>query len=1127
MKRIISLVLAVVLALTIAPFAIASNRTISDGEKLLSASDEWTMGSGWMDLSTPDEIIFQNTKDTAGANFNRTLIDGTKGFRIGFDVEFMDPTLQSTAIIDLRVNSQTDRHFRLLVTGRGDEAMFQVDYCNGGSWINVVPFTAGMMGTNGKYHVSVEREASSNAVTFRLTTMDGKELFKQTATDKAWSGAKFLNSTDLEFIVTPIAGYGLFKISGYNVQDYPDDGIEDGTEVVNPWAPSANWKSEMVDGQSHISNLIQNAGPIFHNELIKQGESFRISFLYTGLSEYTTADVTLRLMANHGVYIRMLVTKNAQGQAIVDVNYHNGSWHQLGSTGWIPDVGDSYRVTLEHIAGTDTMRLILTKPDGAMITAINMSGNPCTHDAFFNISDIQALVTTVGDYGLFAIDGFTLYGDAVEAANWTMGPNWTGYYDDNGEYVVQNVIQNAGPNFYGNHIGQGKSFRLSFLYTGISDYTTGDIVMRLNANHGVYLQARTTQNNGTALIDLDFHNGSWHRLTTTGWIPDVGKSYYVHIDHMTGTDTVTLTIEKLDGTIAYCQEVSTPALTDAGFFQVSDIEPLVNTVGDYGIFSIGGLKILEPIAAADQWEMGNGWTDAGGYENSAVTNTTDTGAAPLFWKESIDASAGVIIDFDFEAKVEAMQTTAELVLRRTDNHAKYMRMVITARGPREYIVETSYFDGAGWTALDSTGWLADDATSGKYNVHIAHQANSSSTTLILTAENGKGLYRKTFESAVLTDKEFWSASDLQLLFNPIPGYGCFTISNMQVREFPAEPVDSDLWEMNSGWAVYPDGDDTYLAKTDKAQTEAHYTQHINGKDGFKVKFDVSFDSLSTSVCYWKLRTATSPELYLFGRVKGDHNQTMLEAQSYIAESDTWSTSLLSAKANSWTANSGGMVTVIVARQAFSNEMHYIAIDKDTGVELFHEVFTSPVLTADKYLDCEELIWTFGTDEGSPTFKIRNFTVETWPGEASPAETVTVIGQEHAFVGDSLSFTATIAPENANIKSYEWLVDGIIVGSGKTLAWKFVQAGTVQVSLKVTDYSGNTVIGTLNVEVEPVYEMGDVDLNGVVDQADAQLLCDYVAGCAQLTEKQLGLADLNGDGVCNSVDAWLILAQGGK
>ena len=244
MKRIISLVLAVVLALTIAPFAIASNRTISDGEKLLSASDEWTMGSGWMDLSTPDEIIFQNTKDTAGANFNRTLIDGTKGFRIGFDVEFMDPTLQSTAIIDLRVNSQTDRHFRLLVTGRGDEAMFQVDYCNGGSWINVVPFTAGMMGTNGKYHVSMEREASSNAVTFRLTTMDGKELFKQTATDKAWSGAKFLNSTDLEFIVTPIAGYGLFKISGYNVQDYPDDGIEDGTEVVNPWAPSANWKSE-------------------------------------------------------------------------------------------------------------------------------------------------------------------------------------------------------------------------------------------------------------------------------------------------------------------------------------------------------------------------------------------------------------------------------------------------------------------------------------------------------------------------------------------------------------------------------------------------------------------------------------------------------------------------------------------------------------------------------------------------------------------------------------------------------------------------------------------------------------------------------------------------------------------
>ena len=1127
MKRIISLVLAAALILAILPFAIAGNSDASEGEKMLSASDEWTMGSGWMDLSTPDKIVFRNTKDTAGPNFNRNLIDGTKGFRIEFDVEFLDLTLQSTAIIDLRVNSQTNKHIRMLVTGRGDEAMLQVDYNDSGAWVNVVPFTAGMMGINGKVRVSIEREENSNAVTFRLSTVSGTELFKQTVTQKAWSGARFLNSSDLEFIVTPIAGYGTFEFSGYKATDYPDDGVDNEVEVVDPWAPSANWQSTMDGGVNKIQNVIQNAGPIFHNDLIKQGESFRVSFLYTGISDYTTADVTLRLMANHGVYIRMLVTKNEQGQALVDVNYHNGSWHQLGTTGWIADVGSSYRVTLEHTAGTDTMRLILTKPDGTLITAINMGGNPCTHDAFFNISDIQALVTTAGDYGIFCVEGFELYGDAVEAANWTMGPNWTGYYAENGDYVIQNVIQNAGPNFYGTHIPKGKSFRMSFQYTGISDYTTGDIVMRLTANNGVYLQARTTQSNGTALIDFDFHNGAWHRLATTGWIADVGKSYYVHIDHTTGTDTVTLTIEKLDGTIAYCQTLSVPALTDAGFFQVSDLEPLVNTVGDYGIFSIGGLKILEPVAATDEWEIGNGWVDAGGYNGSAVTNTTDTGAAPLFYKETIDASVGVTIDFDFEAKVEAMQTTAELVLRRTDNHGKYLRMVITARGPREYIVETSYFDGANWIALDSTGWMANDATSGKFHVRIAHQANTSNTTLTLTAENGTELYRKSFENAVFTEKEFWSASYLQLLFNPIPCYGCFIISNMKVNEFPAQSVETDLWELGTGWEAYPDGENIYLAKTDKAQTEAHFTQKINGKDGFKVQFDVSFDSLSTSVCYWKLRTASTPELYLFGRVKGDNNQTMLEAQSYIAESDTWSTSLLSAKANSWTANSGGMITVTVARQSFSNEMHYIAVDKNTGVELFHEVFTSPVLTADAYLDCEELIWTFGTDEGSPTFKIRNFSVQTWEGVATPAQTVTVDGGNYALVGDSLSFSGVVGPDNANIKTYEWLVDGVTAATGKTFTWKFTKAGTTHITLKIVDYSGNTVTGTLEVMVEPVYEMGDVDLNGVVDRADAQLLCDYVSGYAQLTQKQLSLADMNGDGVCNSVDAWLILAQGGN
>ena len=213
----------------------------------------------------------------------------------------------------------------------------------------------------------------------------------------------------------------------------------------------------------------------------------------------------------------------------------------------------------------------------------------------------------------------------------------------------------------------------------------------------------------------------------------------------------------------------------------------------------------------------------------------------------------------------------------------------------------------------------------------------------------------------------------------------------------------------------------------------------------------------------------------------------------------------------------------MARQAFSNEIHYIAVDKNTNTELFHEIFTSDVLTADAFLDRNNLVWTFGTDEGSPTFKIRNFTVETWAGQATAAQSVTVTGENHVLIGGSLQFGALIAPDNANIKSYEWLVDGVSVGTNKTMTWKFEKAGTVQIELRVTDYCGNTVSGVLAVEVEPVYALGDVDMNGTLDAADAQLLCNYAIGAATLTDKQLALADMNADGVIDSTDAYLILA----
>lgn len=1097
----------------------------SGRKPFLAASSEWTMGSGWTDCSTTDEICFRNTTDTAVPNFNKNLINGSQGFRLQFTIDYLGSTAQTTAGITLRVQSNTLSYFYLRVTNRGEEAMLQVDYCNNGTWQSVVPFTAGMTGSGGKLTMVIARESAHDSVTFTLLSAAGDTLLSQSASSKAWASNRFCDCTDLEFLVAPFAGYGLFSFSGYHAEAYPDDGIEPPQSASDEWTMGANWKDDSTQNTVIISNAIENAGPNFYRSHISAGSSFRVGFGYTGLSDYTTADTTLRLTSNNSVYLRMLVTQNS-GNALVDVNFYDGAnWTSIGSTGWLSGVGKSYHVTLEHTAGTETMRLILTKPDGTLVKSCLLSNAVFKANNFFTVSDMEPLVTTCGTYGLFSISGFTIDAPSVESANWSMGENWSGEYTQSGEYAVTNRIENAGPNFFQTHIGSGTSFRLTFLYNGKSDYTTADVTLRLTSNNAVYLRMLVTQNSGSALVDVNFFDGTnWTNLLSTGWQAGIGSSYAVFLDHTAGTDGMTLTLKKPDGSVFYSGSISNAVCTDKGFFSVSELEPLVTTCGNYGIFTITGFKVLATTDASSQWTLGTGWKDAGGYGDAAISNTTDTGSTPAVWKQEIDASQGAIIDFDFSAAVTAMQTTAELILRQTSDTGNYLRMVVTARGTQEAIVETSYYNGS-WIPLDSSGWLSNTAINGSYHVRFSHQAGSADSTLKLTAKDGTILYTKSFSNAAITDRSFWALDDLQALFNPIPGYGCFTISAFSAVNFPATAIQTSDWSYGSGWAAYSDGESVYLAKTDKQQTEAVYTKHIKGQDGFQISFDISFDSQDTSSCYFKLRLPLSQEVYLFARVKGDHNQTVLEAQSYDSSAQNqWSTSLLSAAASRWTANNG-TVTVHLTRKALSEELHYWAVDTLSGQTLIDETFKSDVLSAERFLDYNDLEWIFGADSGSPTFKIYHFTVCDDPAEPVAVTNVDISGEFSVKTGETVRYTAVIGPEDATVKSYEWLVDGQKAGTGATLNYLFTDAGSYTLLLRVTDRSGTVTEKSVTVTAdtpEKVYALGDINADGAVDQADAELLSAYIVGKAELTQAQLLRADMNGDRVIDSRDTYLIL-----
>ena len=1135
MKRFKCLLLSIILTLTaLHPVSINASGEEKGGGQLLSASDMWTMGSGWADKSTAEEIVICNTEDTAGPNFNKTLLDGSKGFKINFAVDFLNPEQQTTAMVDLRVNSKTDRHFRILVTGRGgNEGIIQMDYNDAGTWYSVIPATYGLFGTGGRLNVSFEREAGSNAVILTLSGIDGNQLYSHSFTNSAWNGNRFLDRTDLEFIVTPIQGYGLFQISGYKTAEYPDDGVEP-QDISDEWVLGNSWEGKVENGIYSVSNVISNTGTYStyqHN--VGRGDDFTVAFTFKGNSGYATADVTLRQTVNNNHYMRLLVTKNESGTALVDVQYiDNGQWNNIYSTGWIADIGDTYNVSLSHPTGTNDLRLVLTKPDGTEFHSGTFGG--IMHARFFGVSDLQPLVATAGDYGLFTISNFQVINRSEDEYRWTLGGgSWTGKYEENGDYTFSTNNENAGPNFHSELIGINESFRIDFDFAAISDYATADFTMRKTTNNGIYLRSLITKNeSGAAIVDINYFDGAnWNYLFSTGWIEGIGSAYHVTLEHKGGSDTLNVTLTKPDGT-AFAAGTVGGACTNEAFYGSSDLELLFTTVPadwrSYGTYSISAFKITKPVSTDGEWDLGANWIDGGDFDNSSIMNLTDSNANFAIWKELLDCEQGVTFDFDYKANVEAAQTTAEFILRQVNNNNHYIRMIITARGPREYIVETQMWVNGACTGLDSTGWLANDSTKSAYHVHIEHQQGTDKMLLVLTAKDGTELYNKEFSHTLLLDREFWNNSYIQMFFNAIPGYGTFTISDMKVGKKPAEEVTTDAWELEEGWKAFKDGESIYLKKTDESESEAALVQTINGLKGFKVHFDLVFEEYYYSACYFRLRMPNSPEVFMFNRIKGQNGSIAMEAQYCDVDAKTkWSTNLLSANAGEWKSTSG-RITILLERQAYSNDIRFAAVDKTTGQILNDETYANDVLSNNRFLDYTALEWYFGGDEGTAPFSIYNFTIEEYPADAVPVETVEIQGPTNATEGETVTFTSNTTPEDATVKNFIWLVNGKIVSRDRTLQYKCSEAGTFTVVFRSVDYSGNAKQAQLTLEVAPrpfVPEKGDVNMDGKVDSADAQMICEYVVGLIELSEEELVLADVDENDVCETEDAYLILAGG--
>lgn len=125
-------------------------------------------------------------------------------------------------------------------------------------------------------------------------------------------------------------------------------------------------------------------------------------------------------------------------------------------------------------------------------------------------------------------------------------------------------------------------------------------------------------------------------------------------------------------------------------------------------------------------------------------------------------------------------------------------------------------------------------------------------------------------------------------------------------------------------------------------------------------------------------------------------------------------------------------------------------------------------------------------------------------------------------GTTINLKAEAYNSTGNVE-YEFLINGNSVqkSSLASYAWTPSETGVYQISLKATDSDGNVVTESISYaigETEVTYELGDVNLDGVVNVNDATEIQKYSVELVSFSELQFSLADFNNDGVVNVNDA---------
>ena len=766
--------------------------------------------------------------------------------------------------------------------------------------------------------------------------------------------------------------------------------------------------TEDVYGPVYRQTDAGSTGRVLYQKTVSN--AFRIAYTlrFNSTDAESSTNYKLRLPGGSDVtetYLFGRIKRSADNKLLIEgqVNY-DGAWSdQLFASDWIENAGTEVRIVFEHAQDANTLTIKAFTPAGQELASREVSNEHTTNADFYS----KALNFEIGnERGMNTVMNIAVGDDPVadtSAQNWEVPYDWDVRKDANGAIFDQAIAKSSGLRYLPS-VGGENGMRIEYTVKADSTAMTSSYLnLALPANpvtHQLFIRIQTLENQllvlGQRWNQIEGSQGEWlDAFKTDAWVQNAGDTLKVSVERAAGSDTMTFSIAKPDGTVLYTVDFANEAYTGDHFYD-NNLMLVIGSDGQ-GLFEFSDLQIGTPAAPevpVDGWDYSaDVWaaTMSGNRPSFALKTLTES---QIRYETPVGGENGLKIAYDITVADTSKKTSTTMTLRLPSNPEVKIFARVKTSGNGEFLPEIQLYKQAdnSWTTLARPdAWLSTTASA--VRVILTRYADSDTLHYALYPVGSSiPLYETEIVNAALTgaafydqNLEFYVGSDNE----SADSKGLFTYSNFsfaQAGSLPTPPatgeVQSDVnaWRLENtdDWTATATDHGVELHATGTHSSFAHYNSAIDGESGFHLSWDVQYgeDNKLSAPNFGLRLTGVSPEKWIFFRVQGSNNGIYVAGQ--IQHDNRW-TDVFSSNGQ-WIPGTGaadgngGRVRIELIRAEGSDTMtvRISAINNDgtTGNVLYQYDLTSELATGANFFD-NDLYFMIGSDVGQTDFTISN------------------------------------------------------------------------------------------------------------------------------------------------------------